>query len=61
MSNKPLIAAGILLAALSIVLALTYASHRYQLRQEAPLRTPLGQPVEVNGHHMSLYLSLIHI
>lgn len=45
----------ILLTILVIVLAGIYANHRLQLHKEAPLRAPLGQLVEVNGHKLSLY------
>ena len=45
----------ILLMILAIVLAGIYANHRLQLHKEAPLRAPLGQLVEVNGHQISLY------
>lgn len=55
MMKKALKALLILLTILAIVLAGIYANHRLQLHKEAPLRTPLGQLVEVNGHQISLY------
>ena len=53
--KKALKALLILLTILAIVLAGIYANHRLQLHKEAPLRAPLGQLVEVNGHQLSLY------
>ena len=53
--KKALKALLVLLMILVIVLAGIYANHRLQLHKEAPLRTPLGQLVEVNGHQISLY------
>lgn len=55
MMKKALKALLILLTILAIVLAGIYANHRLQLHKEAPLRAPLGQLVEVNGHQISLY------
>lgn len=55
MMKKALKALLILLTILAIVLAGIYANHRLQLHREAPLRAPLGQLVEVNGHQLSLY------
>lgn len=55
MMKKILKAALILLTILAIALAAIYANHRLQLNQEAALRAPLGQLVEVNGHQISLY------
>lgn len=55
MMKKALKALLILLTILAIVLAGIYANHRLQLHREAPLRAPLGQLVEVNGHQISLY------
>ena len=55
MMKKALKALLILLTILVIVLAGIYANHRLQLHKEAPLRAPLGQLVEVNGHQISLY------
>lgn len=53
--KKALKALLVLLTILVIVLAGIYANHRLQLHKEAPLRTPLGQLVEANGHQISLY------
>lgn len=53
--KKALKALLVLLTILAIVLAGIYANHRLQLHKEAPLRAPLGQLVEVNGHQISLY------
>ena len=55
MMKKALKALLILLTILVIALAAIHANHRLQLHKEAPLRTPLGQLVEVNGHQISLY------
>ena len=55
MMKKALKALLILLTIPVIVLAGIYANHRLQLHREAPLRAPLGQLVEVNGHQISLY------
>lgn len=55
MVKKILKAITILLIALTAALAAIYANHRLQLHKEAPLRVPLGQLVEVNGHQISLY------
>lgn len=55
MMKKALKALLILLTILAIALAAIYANHRLQLHKEAPLRAPLGQLVEVNGHQISLY------
>lgn len=55
MMKKILRALLILLMILAVALAAIYANHQLRLNQEAPLRTPLGQLVEVNGHQISLY------
>ena len=55
MMKKALKALPILLTILVIALATIHANHRLQLHKEAPLRAPLGQLVEVNGHQISLY------
>lgn len=55
MMKKILKAVVILLLVLAAALATVYANHRFQLHKEAPLRAPLGQLVEVNGHRISLY------
>lgn len=44
-----------LLAALTAFLAAVYIHHVVRLDQEAELRTPLGEMVEVGGHRMSVY------
>ena len=46
----------ILLAACVVVLATIYINHRILLNKEKELRTPLGKLVEVDGHHMSVYV-----
>jgi len=53
--KKALKALLVLLTILVIALATIHANHRLQLHKEAPLRAPLGQLVEVNGHQISLY------
>ena len=42
-------------AVVVFLLAGIYINHRLRLHQEAEFRTPLGQMVEVDGHHMSVY------
>ena len=44
------------LVAFIIVLVAIYINHRIQLNKEKELRTPLGKLVEVDGHHMSVYV-----
>ena len=55
MRKKILKALLILLAITTAALAAICANHHIRLHREAPLRTPLGRLVEVNGHRMSLY------
>lgn len=55
MAKKIWKATVILLIALATVLAAVYANHQIRLHQEAALRAPLGQLVEVGGHRMSIY------
>lgn len=45
----------LLTAALLFVLAVAFLHHHIQLGQEAPLRTPMGQLVEVSGKRMNVY------
>lgn len=45
----------IAMAAVLLLLLIIYGNHRIHLRKEAALRLPLGQMVEVGGHHMSVY------
>lgn len=40
---------------LLVVILLVYLNHKMRLAKEAALRAPLGQMVEVDGHHMSVY------
>ena len=46
---------AVILIILCILLIISYIKHRIQLGKEAPLRSPLGSLVKVNGHNMSLY------
>lgn len=55
MMKRLLKAIVILLLALAAALAAIYANHQIRLHQEAALRAPLGQLVEVGGHRMSIY------
>ncbi|MDE7478015.1 MAG: alpha/beta hydrolase [Lachnospiraceae bacterium] len=45
-----------IIAILIILLLLIYTNHRIHLTKESALRSPLGQMVEVDGHHMSVYI-----
>lgn len=45
----------ILAAVLLILLATAFLHHHIRLGQEAPLRVPMGQLVEVNGKRMNIY------
>lgn len=45
----------IVLAVFAAVLLAIYVYHRVQSNREAPLRTPLGELVEVDGGHMCVY------
>lgn len=47
-----LIAAGVIL----VLLLGIYINHKIRLRQEAGLRSPLGEMVRVDGHDMSVYI-----
>ena len=47
---------GIIIAAFLVLLFIIYINHQARLKQEAALRSPLGQLVEVDGHHMSVYI-----
>lgn len=38
-----------------LLLSAIFVNHRIQTSKEAELRSPLGQMVEVDGHHMSVY------
>ena len=38
-----------------ILLIAIYINHRIRLKQEAELRSPLGEIVEVDGHNISIY------
>ena len=46
----------ILIAVMLILLLVIYINHRIHLKEEADLRLPLGQMVEVDGHNMSVYV-----
>ena len=48
----------ILIIALAVIILLIaiYIYHQVRLTQESKLRSPLGQIVEVDGHHMSIYI-----
>ena len=39
-----------------ILLLIIYINHQVHLKEEAELRLPLGQMVEVDGHNMSIYM-----
>lgn len=47
---------GIAILAVLLLLLITYANHQIRLNRESDLRSPLGQMVEVDGHHMSVYV-----
>lgn len=46
----------IIIIILTVLLLSIYINHRIQLAKESALRSPLGQMVEVDGHHMSVYI-----
>lgn len=46
----------IVLVAALILLLIIYINHQIRLKEEADLRLPLGQMVEVDGHNMSIYV-----
>ncbi len=46
----------IVLIAVLILLLIIYINHQVHLKEEAELRLPLGQMVEVDGHNMSIYM-----
>ena len=46
----------IMLVAVLILLLIIYINHQIRLKEEADLRSPLGQMVEVDGHNMSIYV-----
>lgn len=46
----------IIIIILAVLLLSIYINHRIQLTKESALRSPLGQMVEVDGHHMSVYI-----
>lgn len=46
---------GIIAAVLIIGILLTFIYHKIKLSQEKELLQPLGNIVDVNGHHMSIY------
>lgn len=54
-AKKILKAISMILAVLCLLLLASYINHRIKLTQEQALKTPLGELVEVNGHHMSVY------
>lgn len=45
-----------MLIAVLILLLIIYINHQVHLKEEAELRLPLGQMVEVDGHNMSIYM-----
>ena len=46
----------ILLVAALILLLIMYINHQIRLKEEADLRVPLGQMVEIDGHNMCIHV-----
>ena len=46
----------IIIAILIVLLLIIYINHQAHLKKETELRSPLGQMVEVDGYHMSVYI-----
>ena len=55
-SNRVMKIIFIVLVAVLLLLFIIYINHQIRLKEEADLRSPLGQMVEVDGHNMSIYV-----